>query len=353
MNSIMRNDIENIADSGCFSSFDKETIMVTGATGLVGSMFVKSVLRYNQKYNHSVHVLAMVRNLEKASRLYTDYEKEECLDVIEWDINCSLQYDGNIDYIVHGASITASKSFVEYPVETVKTAVQGSINVLEVAKEKNVKGIVYLSSVEVYGGFENDGVKRISETDYGYIDFLKTRSSYSESKKMVENIFFSYFSEYEVKTKIARLTQTFGSGVAYNDSRVFAEFARCAVEGKDIVLHTKGETVRNYCYIIDAITAIATILVHGELGCAYNVAGDNTVVSIYEMANRFVKYSNHDISVKIQNDINEGMGYNPIVKIELVNELIKTLGWTSQCDIDMAIKNFLEYMREIGEEFDK
>ena len=94
--------------------------------------------------------------------------------------------------------------------------------------------MVYLSSLEVYGTPEKDA-DLITENDYGYIEPLSVRSSYSEGKRMVECLCASYAHEYSVPVKIARLSQTFGPGVAYEDGRVFAEFARCALEQRDIV----------------------------------------------------------------------------------------------------------------------
>ena len=76
-------------------------------------------------------------------------------------------------------------------------------------------------------------------------------------------------------TRIVRLTQTFGTGVSYNDGRVFAEFARCVIEQRDIILKTKGETKRSYLYTADAVTAILTVLLNGETGAAYNAANSH------------------------------------------------------------------------------
>ena len=162
-----------------------------------------------------------------------------------------MVYSDSVDYIIHGASATSSKYFVSNPVETIYTALDGTSNILKFATEKKINGMVYLSSLEVYGTPEKDA-DLITENDYGYIEPLSVRSSYSEGKRMVECLCASYAHEYSVPVKIARLSQTFGPGVAYEDGRVFAEFARCALEQRDIVLHTQGHTVRSYCYTKDA-----------------------------------------------------------------------------------------------------
>ena len=345
MNKIQKEDIEKlISDDTLYKNFIDNSILITGASGLIGSMLVYSLLEYANKVSKKVCVIALVHDAEKAYAKFHEYLQDDNLEIVEQDINEKISYKENVDYIIHAASVTSSRAFVSKPVETIATAINGAFNILNFAKNKKTKGIIFLSSLEVYGNFDSTKIKNISEDDYGYIDILNARSSYSEGKKMVENIFYSYGKEYLLPVKIARLTQTFGSGVAYNDSRVFAEFARCAIEGRNIILHSKGETVRNYCYITDAVKAILTILLKGTVGVAYNVAGDNTTISIYDMARIFETYAPNKICVNILNDINNSMGYNPITKISLNNDKLKVLGWNSTYDINEMIKRYIYYV---------
>lgn len=356
MNRLLEQDIDRlIKKKDIYEAFIDKTIMVTGAGGLLGTIIVLGFLKYSLTSNKIIHVVALVHNIEKAERSYGEYASCKFLKFIEHDVTNEFCYtERQIDYIIHGASITASHMFVSNPVETIRTALFGAENILKFAKECKVKGIIYLSSLEVYGkmiGKENK-VSLLSEENYGYIDILDVRSSYSESKRMVENMFVSYAKEYAVSAKIARLTQTFGPGVSYTDRRVFAEFLRNAVEGEDIILHTKGETVRNYCYTVDAAAAILYILLYGDIGQAYNVSGDETTISIYDMAQMVCKKSKKDIDIIVKDDIDVSMGYNPVIKIELDNRKLKELGWRSSTNINSMIDRTLEYMQvefEIGE----
>lgn len=130
---------------------------------------------------------------------------------------------------------------------------------------------------------------------------MSVRACYPESKRMCENLCACYMKEYGVPVNIVRLTQTFGPGVEYDDGRIFAELARCVIEKRDIVLHTKGETKRNYLFTKDAVNAIITVLLHGENGQAYNAANEETYCSILEMANMVAKKCGKgDIKVKIE-----------------------------------------------------
>lgn len=329
-NSIFEEDIKNIINYFDMSVFDGKTILVTGATGLIGKLCVKSLL--NSGYN--TQVIALVRDEEKAKNIFGESKR---LTYLVQDINQRINTTRRVDYIIHAASTTSSKDFVEKPVETIYTAINGSRNILEFAKNKRLEGMVYLSSLEIYGVNEKENIK---EEDYGYIDILNPRSSYSESKKMVETMCISYGTEYGVPVKIARLAQTFGAGVSISDNRVFAQFAKAIINKGNIILHTKGETKRNYCYTTDAVRGIFTILTKGENNNAYNVANENSYCSISEMAHLL-----ENEYTKVEYKIDEvNRGYNPTVKIALNTEKLNALGWEAKVNLkemfDRLIMNF-------------
>lgn len=318
-NSIFEEDIKNIVNYFDMSVFDGKTILVTGATGLIGKLCVKSLL--NSGYN--TQVIALVRDEEKAKNIFGESKR---LTYLVQDINQRINTTRRVDYIIHAASTTSSKDFVEKPVETIYTAINGSRNILEFAKNKRLEGMVYLSSLEIYGVNEKENIK---ERDYGYIDILNPRSSYSESKKMVETMCISYGTEYGVPVKIARLAQTFGAGVSISDNRVFAQFAKAIINKENIILHTKGETKRNYCYTTDAVRGIFTILTKGENNNAYNVANENSYCSISEMAHLL-----ENEYTKVEYKIDEvNRGYNPTVKIAQNTEKLNALGWEAKVDL--------------------
>ena len=152
---------------------------------------------------------------------------------------------------------------------------------------------------------------------------------------MVECLCASYASEYEVPVKIARLSQTFGAGVEYEDGRVFAEFARCALEKKNIVLHTKGQTVRSYCYTKDAVAAMLLILLKGESGAAYNVTNMDTKISIADMAQLVCDtfpQAGIQVTFDMPKDV-DSFGYNPEMVIALDSSRLMELGWKPTVDL--------------------
>ncbi len=324
-----------------------KTVLVTGATGLIGSQIVKTLACFNRLKETDIQIIAHVRNAKKAEDLFGHLMERGDVTLSVGDITEKIQTEKPVDYIIHGASATSSRYFVSNPVETIQIALNGTTNVLEFARsQEHLQGMVYMSSLEVYGTPATTDF--IKESDYGYIDPLSVRSSYSEGKRMAECICASYAGEYQVPVRIARLSQTFGPGVDYNDGRVFAEFMRCALEHRDIVLHTEGKTVRTYCYIKDAISAILHVLLFGTTGKAYNVTNKNTAVSIREMG-ELVAETLSDGDVKVVVDIPEDLasfGYNPEMIIRLDSSELEALGWQATVDLKEMYLRMAESFQE-------
>ncbi len=327
-----------------WNELEGKTIFITGSTGLIGSLLVLSIACRNKMYRQNIKVKAMVRRREKAKHLFSNLLEEAWFEIVEGDVTQSLQSAGHSDFIIHAASVTSSKDFVAKPVETIDTAILGTKNVLEYAKKTAAKGFLYLSSLEVYGIPEK---MIVSEKDSGYIDCLQVRSSYSEGKRLVECLCCSYAAEYRVPAKIARLCQTFGAGVDYADGRVFAQFARSAIEGTNIVLKTRGETFRNYCYTSDAVAALLLLLVKGRSGEAYNVANRETGISIADLAHLVCeKFSSgkSEVVFDIAKDVGK-LGYNPVVKICLDTAKLEALGWKAMVPLTEMFERTIGSMR--------
>ncbi len=335
-NDILQEDLELLAQSGLpAEELNNSSVFVTGATGLLGSQTVKALACLNRVKNAGIRVTAFVRSREKAEAVFGELLRRGDVELCTGDVSRPVAYSGSVDYLIHGASPTSSRYFVTNPVETITTALDGTRHVLEFAREKQVKGVVYLSSLEVYGTPPSDS-GLTGERDYGYLDPLSVRSSYSEGKRMAECLCVSYAKQYGVPVKIARLSQTFGAGVDYDDGRVFAEFARCALEQRDIVLHTAGRTVRSYCYTRDAISGILYILLKGEAGEAYNVTNMDTAVSIRGMAQLVcdtIGQSRIKVVVDIPEDV-ASFGYNPEMVIRLDSTRLGGLGWRAEVGLE-------------------
>lgn len=306
-----------------FHCLKGKKVLVTGASGLIGRAVVWMLIK------NGAHIVANVRNEERARGAFSSLPQDR-IEYLVCDV-CDLPIeDIGANYVIHGANRTASKQFLEEPVEVIMESVRGTERTLEFAKKNRVTGYVYLSSMEVYGAPAHES--KITETAPTDIDTMRSRSSYPESKRICECLCTAYASEYGVPVKVVRLTQTFGPGVSSQDKRVFAEFARCAMAKQDIVLKTKGETKRNYLYTDDAASAILTVLVYGATGEAYNAANEATYCSIYEMA-RLVSDTFGNGVVRIEEGDAEKLGYAPVAKMNLSAAKLRALGWKPKTDL--------------------
>lgn len=335
----LEEDLQYIADYNLpYEQLKGKTVLVTGATGLIGTLLVRALLAIGD-----IKVIALVRNSEKAKRIYGDLTGN-LLKLHIADIVDEIEIEDAVDYIFHCASITASKMMIEKPVETLLISVEGTKNILNFAREKKCASVVYVSSMEVYGAFNES--KEVREEKLGYIDHLKVRSNYPESKRLCENMCVAYYSEFGVPVKIARLAQTFGAGILPGENRVFAQFARSAIQGNDIVLHTKGQSEGNYCYTRDCITGLLTILLKGANAEAYNVSNPTTHTTIAEMAN-LVAEKIADGKIKVVFDIPEDntFGYAADTKMKLNSDKLQALGWKPEVGLEEAYRRMINEMR--------
>lgn len=314
-------------------------VLVTGATGLIGSLCVKVCLQHNRICDNTIQVIGLARSPEKVRAVFADeLDDSGELPSVSWvyqDVTENLPADIACDYIIHTASPTASKYFVTKPVEVLDSIYVGTKQLLELARRTHVKGFVYLSSMEAFG--QTQGVERLAEQELGYIDLQKVRSCYSEGKRAAELLCKCYAQEYGVPVKIARLAQIFGAGVQASENRVFAQFARSALANEDIVLHTEGKSVGNYCYTADAVAAIFQLLVDGVNGDVYSVVNEETTRTIRELAQTAIETLSTGKS-QLVFDIPEGdcYGYAPDTEMRISGAKMMALGWKPEvCLADM------------------
>lgn len=323
--------------------------LITGATGYIGSMLIKYLL--SDSCDENIRITAIVREIDKAQALF-GYEDSLKIDYICADIVNNAMMDkveGCYDYIIHCASVTKSLEMITHPISVIEGIVNGTQNIMKLALRCRVKSVVYLSSMEIYGQIACSNNDRITEEEIGVLDNLNVRNCYPISKRMAENICFCYQKEHGVPVKIARLAQVFGEGIIKGENRVFAQFALAAYKKQDIVLHTSGSSVGNYCDIHDAVRAIMTILKDGVNGEAYNVVNEANTMTIYEMAELVAKEIAHgEIKVKVQIPNQNIYGYASDTKLRLSAQKLIGLQWQPRRGLVDMYKDVISSFKEQG-----
>lgn len=316
----------------------EKKVLITGATGLLGSMLIKVFFSANIEYGLNIEIIGQARSFERAKTILGDIS-----DQISLNYSNDFDIDVCCDYIIHTACPTTSKFFVEHPVSTIDTIIFGTKAMLELAKRNNAV-FVYLSSMEEYGVPYTPG-EIMTEDKVGIINHLTPRSCYPEGKRMCECMCAAYSSEFGVDTRIARLAQTFGAGIPIEDNRVSMQFAKSVVKNTNIVLHTEGKSISNFCYLSDAITGILTVLAKGKTSEAYNICNDVETRSIYEIA-KLVSEEVAEGRISVIMDIpkNENYGYAPDNTMRLCSEKLKCLGWSPRVSMVQAYRRLVDYL---------
>lgn len=312
--------------------------LITGATGLIGSALV----RYLVAHCPDAQLVLPVRNFAKAQAMLGDVAGA-------WLHECNLlttdfEFAGAVDYIVHCAAPTSNRDFTEHPIETYDAIVYPTQHMLDYAVRHQVKRIVNLSSLEVYGTI-NGTCNSVTEDMLGYVDLTSPRSSYPVAKRAAEHLCSLYAHQHDVPVCTARLTQTTGPGVTFEDNRVINAFCRSAFQGEDIVLHTTGESARPYCHVADAVSAILLLLDRGVKGEAYNVANESTYISARDLATFVKECLNQSIDVRVE--LKENTPYAPPSFLPLSVAKLESLGWHPKHSLEDICKDVFNHYKSL------
>lgn len=327
--------------------FKGKTVLVTGATGFVGSVFIKALLVANERLDNQTIIVAAVRDVCKAKIIFDGFDSSQLTYYEVGNFSQPQEFAiENVDYILHGAAITQSKLMIERPTEVINAAYTGTREMLELSM-KRAASMIYLSSMEYYGTLPEGVIA--TEDKLGYIDLSKPRTSYPESKRMCECLCNVYASQYDVQACSARLANSFGAGILPSEGRAFMQFAKSALAGKNIVLKTKGLSENNHVNVIDAVRALMFLLTKGVPGEAYNVSNEASHGTIREMA-ELAANTLGDGSSKVVIDFDEdnSAGYAPDVHLKMSSAKLETLGWKPKYEIKDSFEQLAAYIKEQG-----
>ncbi len=310
-------------------------ILITGATGLIGSTLVDVLL---SRAGHDYHVYACGRNVERAERLFARYLGSDSFHFLQYDVSVPIKSDIPFHFIIHCASGAAPVEFAHHPVEVMKANVIGVDNLLSYGKNHMLKRMLYVSSGEVYG--EGDG-REFSEEYSGYVDCTSPRSCYPSSKRAAETLCVCYAAEYGADVVIARPCHTYGPHFTENDNRVYVQFIRNILNDEDIVMKSTGAQFRSWCYVVDCALALLHILLKGECGHAYNIADESSNITIKELAEMIAGLGKKNVIIDMPNS-EERKGYNPVSKSVFSTQKLEKLGWRIEGDMLSKLQHTID-----------
>ncbi|MCR5576749.1 MAG: NAD-dependent epimerase/dehydratase family protein [Oscillospiraceae bacterium] len=320
-------------------------IMITGCAGLICSAVADTLIRWNTRHSEKILILAAGRSKKRIESRFAPYSGEDWFTFVPYDASSTENvFDLPCDYIIHGAGNASPNKVVKEPVETMLSNFMGLKYLLDYAKDVSARRVLYISSSEVYG--KKEGNLPYKTDEYGYIDLLNARNSYSVGKRAAETLCASYAAEYGVKSVIIRPGHIYGPTALETDNRVSSAWAYAAARGEDITMKSDGAQLRSYCYCLDGASAILKALLKGEDLHAYNISNPDSVISIREMGEILARSAGTELKREIPTE-EDKRGFNPMSNSSLDGSELLALGWKGLFDAERGFGHTVSILREI------
>lgn len=346
-NPLYKEDVSYVAGLDLpWEKLKEKSIMISGATGLVGSFLIDVLMYKNINEKLGCTVVALGRSRERANQRFEYCKDSQFYKFISYDVNEILNNDviDCVDYVLHMASNTHPMQYSTDPIGTITTNIIGTKNMLDFAEEHGAIRCVFTSSNEIYG--ENRGdVEKFKEEYCGYINCNTMRAGYTESKRCGEALCQAYIKQKNMDVVIPRLTRTYGPSLLKTDTKALSQFIHKGVAGENIVLKSTGTQYFSFLYVADTVSGLLTILLKGIAGEAYNIADDASDIMLKDLAAIIADYTGKKVVFDIPNEI-ESAGYSKATKARLDSEKLKKLGWNAKYDIKSGVERTIDVLKD-------
>ena len=323
-----------------------KSVMISGATGLVGSFLVDVLMKKNED-GLGCTVYALGRNAERAAKRFTMWEGNDLLQFIPYDVTKPFERTdlGKVDYILHLASNTHPMQYSTDPIGTITTNIIGLYNMLDFAVAHEATRFAFASSNEIYG--ENRGDVEFFDEDYcGYINCNTMRAGYPEGKRCGEALCQAYKAQKGLDVVIPRLTRSYGPTMLMSDTKAISQFIRKGIAGEDIILKSEGTQYYSYTYVSDAVSGLLTVLFCGENGEAYNIADEASDIMLKDLAAIIAQTAGKKVVFELPDAV-EAAGYSKATKARLDGSKLQALGWKPAYDMDGGLSRTIQILKAL------
>ena len=339
------NDLEVGLEKLDLSSLRGKRLLITGATGLIGSAVVDLLLMANRRWDMGMTVYAASRSAAKVLGRFPGGEAFGLCPVV-YDATRPVEFDFPVDCIVHGASNASPDIYLKEPVDTMLSNIVGVQHLLDYGVKVGIEKFVYISSSEVYG--KQDHGQPMREDCYGLVDILNLRSVYPVGKQAAETMCVAYVNRFGLDVSIVRPGHIYGPTAQRSDNRVSSAFVRQAAVGENLVMKSAGTQLRSYCHCIDCATAILTVLQKGERAQAYNISNPDSVITIRQMSEIIAAAAGVQLLMDLPTE-QEKAAFNPMDNSSLDSRKLEGLGWSGAFPAELGFDHSIKVLREIAE----
>ena len=332
-----------IAEALPWERLSGKTILLSGATGMIGKCLLDLLMLRNAEVGSNIKVIALSRNESRARERFGAYWDNELFSYQPCDVNKEIPECGKIDYIIHAASNTHPLQYSEDSIGTITSNIIGTKNLLDYAVSHGAKQFCFVSSVEVYG--ENRGdVEKFDEKYLGYIDCNTLRAGYPESKRLGETLCNAYKQTYGLDFTIPRLSRIYGPTMLMSDTKAISQFIKKAAAGEDIVLKSEGTQKYSYTFVTDAVSGILYTMLCGESCEAYNVADAESDIMLKDLAGYLADAAGVKVIFELP-DEKERRGYSTATKAMLDASKLEAIGWKPRVHMAEGLKCTVEALK--------
>ncbi|MBI2664052.1 NAD-dependent epimerase/dehydratase family protein [Candidatus Woesearchaeota archaeon] len=320
------------------------TLLITGGAGFLGNYFLLTIDYLNR------NVLEKPCKIISADNFITGVgyriEESENFRAITHDVKYPLQIDEDIDYLIHLAGIASPRFYRKYKIETIDVATLGTKNMLELAKEKKVKSMLFFSSSEVYGDPHPEHVPT-NEEYFGNVSCIGPRANYDESKRLGETMCIAYHQTHGVPVKMIRPFNIYGPGMRLDDYRVIPNFVAKAFNSEPIPVYGDGANTRTFCYVSDAMIGFFKVLLaEGMNGEPFNVGSEDNEISMLKLAETMAEIFDNKINIEKTSGPNDAYTLGDPKRRCPDLTKIKKLGYDAKVDLKTGIKRFIQWAIE-------